>query len=174
MPACGPSSLPMIGQSTSNAQYGNHSTRTPPTAGPRIVATPPMTSPAMNSIDRCNPNVSGPMVVDASAKQPPPIDVTSALVANASTLYCAGKTPDTDEPVSLSRIATRPRQTRLRMRFDVSANMTSAITNTVVKVQSLEVQPSGAHDGGFQWNPVVDVTVPLEITLPLLPPVKWA
>jgi hypothetical protein len=47
----------------------------------------------MNSIERCRPKVSGPIVDEASAKQPPPIDVTRALVANASTLYCAGYTP---------------------------------------------------------------------------------
>ena len=128
----------------------------------------------MNSIDRCRPNVSGPIVVDAKAKQPPPIDVTSALVANASTLYRAGYTPDTAAPVSLSRIATRPRPTELRIRFDVSTNRMMAMTKTVVKTQSLVVQPLGAHDGGFQWKPSVFVTSPLLMTLPLLPPVMLA
>ena len=44
----------------------------------------------MNSIERCSPNVSGPIVVAARAKQPPPTDVTRALVAKARILYCAG------------------------------------------------------------------------------------
>ena len=48
-------------------------------SGPRIVATPPMTRPAMNSIERCRPKLSGPMVVAARAKQPPPTEVTNAL-----------------------------------------------------------------------------------------------
>src|SRR4026209_1698178 len=174
IPACGPSSLPRIGQSTSNAQYGSHSTSTPPIAGPRIVETPPMTSPAMNSMERCKPNVSGPIVVAASAKQPPPIEVTNALVANASTLYCAGYTPDTAAPVSLSRIAIKPRPTELLTRFEVITNISRAMTKTVANVQSLVVQPCGAHDGGFQWKPSVFVTSPLLMTLPLLPPVMLA
>src|SRR6185295_16511803 len=107
-------------------------------------------------------------------KHPPPIDVTRALVANARTLYCAGYTPDTAAPVSLSRIAIMPRPTELRMRFEVSTKSTMAITNTVVNTQSFVVQPFGAHEGGFQWKPCFVVKSPLLMTLPLLPPVMLA
>ena len=95
-------------------------------------------------------------------------------MANASTLYWAGYTPDTAAPVSLSRMAIRPRPTRLRIRLEVSKNITMATTNTVANIQSFVRQLSGAHEGGSQRKPSIAVTSPPVITLPLLPPVRLA
>ena len=48
-----------------------------------------------------------------------------------------------------------------------------ATTTTVVRIQSLFVQLSGAHDGGSTSFAVV-VTSPPVMDLPLLPPVRLA
>ena len=49
-----------------------------------------------------------------------------------------------------------------------------ATTTTVVRIQSLFVQLSGAHDGGSHLKPLVVVTSPPVMDLPLLPPVRLA
>ena len=95
-------------------------------AGPRIVATPPMTRPAMNSIERCSPKLSGPMVVAARAKHRRRTSRARSLRRQAP--CTAPVHPETAAPVSLSRMAMRPRPTRLRTRLDVSRNSTSATT----------------------------------------------
>ena len=61
-------------------------------------------------------------------------------MAKAITLTRELLMPDEMAPISLSRMATVARPTRLRTRFDARRNITMAMTKTVTKIQALSAR----------------------------------
>src|SRR4051794_33541610 len=88
------------------AQFGTNWMKKPPRIAPEIDASPPMTMPTRNVIERNTLNVSGATNAIESADSAPATPVYAALTPNVSDLYSGVLIPIACAAVGLSRMAT--------------------------------------------------------------------